>query len=96
MSFLVLYGFLRLHLQSALVGQPGCQEVPAQRRQRSNERVLAYSDMTWFWGKFRLDGKQRIALFPVVASLEQKRLGDEFSSSIGAFFHPHSSNPIRS
>jgi len=41
MSFLVLYGFLRLHLQSALVGQPGCQEVPAQRRQRSNERVAA-------------------------------------------------------
>jgi len=31
MSFLVLYGFLQLHLQSALVGQRGCQEVPAQR-----------------------------------------------------------------
>ena len=40
MSFLVLYGFLRLHLQAALVGRPGCQEVPAQRHQRSIERVV--------------------------------------------------------
>lgn len=39
MSFLVSYGFFRLHLQSALVGQPGCQGVPAQHRQRSNERL---------------------------------------------------------
>ena len=44
MSFLVLYGFLQLHLQSALVGQLGCQEAPAQRRQRSNEQVVGYPE----------------------------------------------------
>jgi hypothetical protein len=49
MSFLVLYGFSPLHLQSALVGQPGCQEVPAQRRQRSNERVVGDSSPTVIW-----------------------------------------------
>ncbi len=41
-------GFSRLHLQSALVGQPGCQEVPAQRRQRSNERVVAHTEVSKF------------------------------------------------
>jgi hypothetical protein len=40
--------------------------------------------------------EQRIALLPVVASLDRKRLGDEFLSSIVAFFLPHASIPIRS
>jgi len=34
----VAFGAFRLHLQSALVGQLGCQEVPAQDRKPSNAR----------------------------------------------------------
>jgi hypothetical protein len=48
------------------------------------------------WGFNDIVGEQRIALLRVVASLDRKRLGDEFSSSIGAFFLPCSSIPIRS
>ena len=57
MSFLALYGFLRLPLQSALAGQPGCQEVPPQRRQRSNERVVDNPDITPFLSSVRIAGR---------------------------------------